>query len=168
MDMDKEKSKLIIGHEKTMNAMLRRIERDRREQVKHRQFDTQKMIKRNKNLITSIYDRQLQEKRKTRQFLQWALSDIHDITETKPGGVRSVPVTRSVKISKSNKNKKLIKPLDNIKIASRVKVPMTHEIKKNNKLFKRLKNKRESEPIYKRPQQMLKNDSNLMILRNQK
>lgn len=79
--MEREKNKLFTSHEKSKQAILRRIERDRLEQMKHRQSDTQRLLQRNKNLIKTIYDRQIQEKRKTKQFLNWALSDIHDIKE---------------------------------------------------------------------------------------
>lgn len=77
VDINKERNKLISNHEKTLQALLRRVERDRREQLKHRQFDTQRLIQRNKNLIKDIFNRQAQEKRKTKKFLQWALSDIN-------------------------------------------------------------------------------------------
>ena len=62
MDIDKELRKLINAHDKNIHAMLRRIERDRREQMKHRQEDTQRLMQRNKNLLKDIMNRQNQEK----------------------------------------------------------------------------------------------------------
>jgi len=62
MDIDKELRKLINAHDKNIHAMLRRIERDRREQMKHRQEDTQRLVQRNKNLLKDIMNRQNQEK----------------------------------------------------------------------------------------------------------
>ncbi|CAI2386886.1 unnamed protein product [Moneuplotes crassus] len=76
LDVDKNKVKLNFTHQKTIRAMLLRIERDRREQDKHRKEDTQRLVQRNKNLLKSISTRQAQEKRKTKQFLSWALGDI--------------------------------------------------------------------------------------------
>lgn len=85
MNMDKEKNKLVALHEKSLHAMLRRIERDRREQMKHRQDDTQRLVQRNKNLLKDIYSRQAQEKRKTKEFLNWALGDIHKLEDMATG-----------------------------------------------------------------------------------
>lgn len=57
MEVDKDLQKLILVHEKTIHAMLRRIERDRREQTKHRQEDTNRLLQRNKNLLRDINSR---------------------------------------------------------------------------------------------------------------
>ncbi|CAI2386408.1 unnamed protein product [Moneuplotes crassus] len=83
LDIDKDKERLIAAHQKTIEAMLRRIERDRREQTRHRKDDTQRLVQRNKNLLKDIDTRQAQEKRKTKQFLTWALSDIHTFKNLK-------------------------------------------------------------------------------------
>mmetsp|Transcript_30423 Transcript_30423/g.29895 ORF Transcript_30423/g.29895 Transcript_30423/m.29895 type:complete len:120 (-) Transcript_30423:433-792(-) len=62
LDIDKDKERLIAAHQKTIEAMLRRIERDRREQTRHRKDDTQRLVQRNKNLLKDIDTRQAQEK----------------------------------------------------------------------------------------------------------
>lgn len=165
MDVDKEKQKIAVSQEKTLQAMLRRIERDRREQMKHRQDDTQRLILRNKNLLKDIYTRQTQEKRKTKQFLTWALSDIHTFVNLK-GNKTSVPQTgRDLITQRRNLN-----VMRDAKIAPKLIAPKTHQVKKNMKHFKSLVEKRESVPNYKYNAYKPKDDNNsgLMVLRNSK
>ena len=56
-----------------MQALLRRIQRDREEQVKHRQIDSNRLIQRNKNLLNDILEKQGTEKRRTQHFLKYSL-----------------------------------------------------------------------------------------------
>lgn len=44
--------------EKALSALLKRIQRDRNEQLRQRQEDSQKLIKRNKNLMTNLLYKQ--------------------------------------------------------------------------------------------------------------
>lgn len=122
MDIDKIRQKLMGLHEKAIHAMLRRIERDRREQLKHRQDDTHRLIQRNKNLLKDIYNRQGQEKRKTKQFLTWALSDINVIENYRNS---ANPVAQSMKM-KRRKERQLI---NDQKITSKLMAPKTHKVK---------------------------------------
>mmetsp|Transcript_1454 Transcript_1454/g.2546 ORF Transcript_1454/g.2546 Transcript_1454/m.2546 type:complete len:125 (-) Transcript_1454:40-414(-) len=54
-------------------ALLKRIQRDRNEQLKHRQIDSQRLIQRNKNLLLDLLNKQNMETRRTTQFLRFAL-----------------------------------------------------------------------------------------------
>ena len=54
-------------------ALLKRIQRDRNEQLKHRQIDSQRLIQRNKNLLLDLLNKQNMETRRTNQFLRFAL-----------------------------------------------------------------------------------------------
>lgn len=131
--------------------MLRRIERDRREQTKHRQDDTQRLIQRNKNLLKDIFNRQIQEKRKTKQFLTWALSDIHTFNNVK--------VSRSSYQPKVFPNRK--GKLADVKVNQVQMTPKTHKVKRNPKIY----SLKRDNPNVAYKQSGEKNNS-LMVLRN--
>ena len=61
----KEESTLRKKHQNQMQTLLRRIQRDREEQMKHRQVDSNRLIQRNKNLLNDILEKQAIEKRRT-------------------------------------------------------------------------------------------------------
>ena len=56
-----------------LGTLLKRIQRDREEQLKHRFEDAQRLMKRNQNLVRDMLKKQMQEQRKTGQFLKYAL-----------------------------------------------------------------------------------------------
>ena len=56
-----------------LSTLLKRIQRDREEQLKHRFEDAQRLMKRNSNLLKDMLKKQNQEQRKTGQFLRYAL-----------------------------------------------------------------------------------------------
>jgi hypothetical protein len=56
-----------------LNSLLRRIQRDRDEQLIHRQTDSRLLIQRNKNMIADIMERQQVESKNTIAFLKYAL-----------------------------------------------------------------------------------------------
>lgn len=56
-----------------MAALLKRIQRDRNEQLKHRQKDSQKLIQRNRNILVDLLNKQNTEARRTNQFVQYTL-----------------------------------------------------------------------------------------------
>ena len=56
-----------------LGTLLKRIQRDREEQLKHRFEDAQRLMKRNQNLVRDMLKKQMQEQRKTTQFLKYAL-----------------------------------------------------------------------------------------------
>ncbi len=69
----KEEHTLRKKHQNQMQTLLRRVQRDREEQMKHRQADSNRLIQRNKNLLNDILEKQAIEKRRTQNFLRYAL-----------------------------------------------------------------------------------------------
>ena len=61
--------------------MLSRIQRDREEQVKHRQVDSNRLLQRNRNLLNDILEKQATEQRRTENFLRYALGKRETKTE---------------------------------------------------------------------------------------
>lgn len=56
--MTKKENKLKDKQEKALGALLNRIKRDKNEQLRQRQEDSQKLIKRNRNLVTNLLYKQ--------------------------------------------------------------------------------------------------------------
>lgn len=56
--MTKKENKLKEKQEKALGALLNRIKRDKNEQLRQRQEDSQKLIKRNRNLVTNLLYKQ--------------------------------------------------------------------------------------------------------------
>lgn len=77
----REMEKLRQKHQQSLQSLLKRIQRDREEQVKHRQVDSQRLIQRNKNLLHDILEKQAIEQRRTQQFLKYALGKRETKTE---------------------------------------------------------------------------------------
>lgn len=50
----KQEEKLRRKQQLALSALLKRIQRDRNEQLKHRQMDSQRLIQRNKNLLLDL------------------------------------------------------------------------------------------------------------------
>jgi hypothetical protein len=55
--VEKKCSALRKKHKMALQALLSRIQRDRDEQLKHRQLDSQRLIQRNKNLRNDLENR---------------------------------------------------------------------------------------------------------------
>ena len=53
-----------------LNALLKRIERDRNEQVKHREMDSSRLARRNQNLTFGLANRQRDETAKMNEILR--------------------------------------------------------------------------------------------------
>jgi hypothetical protein len=159
MDIDKDKAKLIQAHEKTLHAMLRRIERDRREQMKHRQSDTHRLIQRNKNLLKDIYNRQTHEKRKTKQFLNWSLSDIFAFENIKKNSVTNQQPRRNI-LHQSEDD------IRDIRLATKLVAPKSQKIHKPAKAKNIIINKRESLPNFRQHKYYQNKQNALMMLRN--
>jgi hypothetical protein len=51
-------------------ALLKRIQRDRNEQLKHRQQDSQRLIQRNKNILNDLLNKQTSETKRTLDHLK--------------------------------------------------------------------------------------------------
>ncbi|CAI2373520.1 unnamed protein product [Moneuplotes crassus] len=58
------KNKLKASQEKALTALLKRIQRDKNEQLRQRHEDSQKLIKRNRNLVTNLLYKQNIETKK--------------------------------------------------------------------------------------------------------
>lgn len=69
----KQEERLRAKQQMALAALLKRIQRDRNEQLKHRQMDSQRLIQRNKNLLLDLLNKQNTETRRTNQFLRFAL-----------------------------------------------------------------------------------------------
>lgn len=69
--VEKEELKLRAKHDAAMEALIKRIQRDRNEQLLHRQVDSKQLIQRNKNLIQGFMKRQVLESKKTKEFLNY-------------------------------------------------------------------------------------------------
>ena len=69
----KREKKMKALHQQQMAALLKRIQRDRNEQLKHRQKDSQKLIQRNRNILVDLLNKQNTEARRTTQFVSYTL-----------------------------------------------------------------------------------------------
>ena len=56
-----------------MNTLLKRIQRDRDEQLAHRKQDSQTLIQRNRNVLLDMLERHRVENKRTSEFLKYAL-----------------------------------------------------------------------------------------------
>jgi hypothetical protein len=77
----KREKKLKTTHQQQMAALLKRIQRDRNEQLKHRQKDSQKLIQRNRNILVDLLNKQNTEARRTNQFVQYTLGSTEQGTK---------------------------------------------------------------------------------------
>eukprot|EP00347_Sterkiella_histriomuscorum_P006757 403351546 len=71
--VEKKESKLRHTQQLALAALLKRIQRDRNEQLKHRQQDSQRLIQRNKNILNDLLNKQNQETKKTLEHLKQTL-----------------------------------------------------------------------------------------------
>ena len=70
---EKKVSKLRNKQQLAMSALLKRIQRDRNEQLKQRQVDSQRLIQRNKNLLNDLLAKHACELKKTIECVKQAL-----------------------------------------------------------------------------------------------
>ena len=66
----KKKNKLRHQQQLALAALLKRIQRDRNEQLKHRQQDSQRLIQRNKNILNDLLIKQNAETKRTLENLK--------------------------------------------------------------------------------------------------
>eukprot|EP00347_Sterkiella_histriomuscorum_P009275 403341831 len=71
--IDREVTKLRGKQQSALNSLLKRIQRDRDEQLKHRAQDSQRLIQRNRNILQDVIARQQLEAKKTTEFLKYSL-----------------------------------------------------------------------------------------------
>ena len=79
--MIKQERALRQKHSMALGTLLKRIQRDRDEQMNHRQIDSKRLIQRNNNLLKDMVQKQVSEQRKTEQFLKFALGKRDGKTE---------------------------------------------------------------------------------------
>ena len=78
-----------------MSNFLKRIQRDRDEQVLCRKNDSKILIKRHRNMLKDMNQRHVHEYKRTVDFLKYALSN-HNVNKTKPSELKSVKSVISV------------------------------------------------------------------------
>ncbi len=71
--LEKKEAKLRHTQQLALAALLKRIQRDRNEQLKHRQQDSQRLIQRNKNILNDLLNKQSFETKKTLEHLKTTL-----------------------------------------------------------------------------------------------
>ena len=72
--IEKKEAKLRHTQQLALAALLKRIQRDRNEQLKHRQQDSQRLIQRNKIILNDTLTKQNSETKKTLDHLKQTLS----------------------------------------------------------------------------------------------
>ena len=55
--IERQEGLLRQRQQQALSALLKRIQRDRNEQLKHRQIDSQRLIQRNKNLLLDLLNK---------------------------------------------------------------------------------------------------------------
>ena len=71
--IQKKEQKLRHSQQLQLAALLKRIQRDRNEQLKHRQQDSQRLIQRNKNILNDLLNKQNSEIKRTLDNLKQTL-----------------------------------------------------------------------------------------------
>ena len=73
LEKDEERLKKRLSGQ--MNNLLKRIQRDRDEQLAHRKQDSQTLIQRNRNVLLDLLERHRVEHKRTSEFLKFALGN---------------------------------------------------------------------------------------------
>ncbi len=73
LEKDEERLKKRLAGQ--MNNLLKRIQRDRDEQLAHRKQDSQTLIQRNRNVLLDLLERHWVEHKRTSEFLKFALGN---------------------------------------------------------------------------------------------
>ena len=68
--VEKNERKLRKQQQQALAALLKRIQRDRNEQLKHRQMDSERLIQRNKNVKNDIVLKHSGEAKKTIEYIK--------------------------------------------------------------------------------------------------
>jgi EF-hand domain pair len=74
--IETKEKKLRQQQQMALAALLKRIQRDRNEQIKHREMDSNRLVMRNRNIINSLIIKQNTEAKKTLQQVKESLGDI--------------------------------------------------------------------------------------------
>jgi len=71
--IERKETRLKHAQQLALAALLKRIQRDRNEQLRHRQIDSQRLIQRNKNLRNDLLQKQRAEAAKTIESIRITL-----------------------------------------------------------------------------------------------
>ena len=74
--IENKEKKLRQQQQMALSALLKRIERDRNEQIKHREVDSSRLIMRNRNIVNGLIIKQNTEAKKTLKMVKETLGDI--------------------------------------------------------------------------------------------
>ena len=74
--IENKEKKLRQQQQMALSALLKRIERDRNEQIKHREVDSNRLIMRNRNIVNGLIIKQNTEAKKTLKMVKETLGDI--------------------------------------------------------------------------------------------
>ena len=74
--IETKEKKLRQQQQMALAALLKRIQRDRNEQIKHREMDSSRLIMRNRNIINTLIIKQNSEAKKTLQQVKESLGDV--------------------------------------------------------------------------------------------
>jgi len=72
---ERREGALKIKQHKALTVLMNRIQRDRNEQLHHRQQDSQRLLQRNKNILKGLLNKQTAETKKTLEYLSNILSN---------------------------------------------------------------------------------------------
>ena len=72
---EKREAKIRNQQQLALSALLKRIQRDRNEQLKQRQLDSQRLIQRNKNLLNDLLAKHAYETKKTTECVKQTLEN---------------------------------------------------------------------------------------------
>lgn len=91
--VEKQEKKLKKQQQQALAALLKRIQRDRNEQLKHRQMDSERLIQRNKNVKNDIVLKHSGEAKKTIEYIKRNLGNTSTI-ESKTSPRKTRPTQR--------------------------------------------------------------------------
>ena len=74
--IEAKEKKLRQQQQMALAALLKRIQRDRNEQIKHREMDSNRLVMRNRNILNSLIVKQNTEAKKTLQQVKESLGDV--------------------------------------------------------------------------------------------
>lgn len=74
--VEKKEKQIRQQQQMALTALLKRIERDRNEQIKHREVDSSRLIMRNKNILNGLIAKQNLEAKKVLKMVKETLGDI--------------------------------------------------------------------------------------------
>ena len=74
--IEKKEAKIKGQQQLTLSVLLKRIQRDRNEQLKQRQLDSQRLIQRNKNLLNDVLVKHSTETKKTIECVKKTLESV--------------------------------------------------------------------------------------------